>query len=289
MNTGCIPTKTLVASPGVAYLARRAAEFGVNVDPSVSVDMARVKARKDEIVEASNSGVTVGLGGLLRGFRTTSGRHAYDIDCEPDSTSIDGSHLLLAVGGTPNTDDLGLENPGVQVDERGFIRVDEALRTNIDEVWAIGEVNGRGALTHNSYDDHEIVAANLFDNDPRRTAYPILCYGLFIDPPLGRVGMTEREARASGRNVLMGRRMMPQVGRAREIGETRGFMKILEDADSREILGAALLGLSGNEAVHALLDIMYAQQPYTVIARAVHIHPTGSELIPPVLQSLRPL
>ena len=416
VNTGCVPTKTLVASARVAYLARRAAEFGVNVDPSVSVDMARVKARKDEIVEASNSSVTAWVEGmenvtLIRGharfegdrsisvngetltadrlfinvgararvpdfpglddvsYLTNSGMMELDrlpehllivggsyiglefaqmyrrfgsqvtviemqdrligrededvsaavreileeegvtvrlkaqclgfeqgpggvrmnIDCELDSTPIDGSHLLLAVGRRPNTDDLGLENAGVEVDERGFIHVDEALRTNVEGIWAIGEVNGRGAFTHTSYNDYEIVAANLFDNDPRRTTDRILCYGLFIDPPLGRVGMTEREARASGRNVLMGRRMMTQVGRAREFGETRGFMKVLVDADSKEILGAALLGLSGDEAVHALLDIMYAQQPYTVVSRAVHIHPTVSELIPTLLQSLRPL
>ena len=416
VNTGCIPTKTLVASARVAYLARRAAEFGVNIDKPVSVDMARVKARKDEIVAASNAGVTAWVEGmenvtLIRGharfedprsllvngealsaerifinvgararvpdfpgltdvgYLTNSGMMDIDflpehllivggsyiglefaqmyrrfgaqvtviemqdrliaredqdvseavlevlegegvtvrlqaeclgfergpggvrmnIECELDATPIDGSHLLLAVGRTPNTDDLGLANAGVEVNERGFILVDEALRTNIDGVWAIGEVNGRGAFTHTSYNDYEIVAANLFDDDPRRTSDRILCYGLFTDPPLGRVGMTEREARASGRNVLVGKRMMTQVGRAREAGETRGFMKILVDADSEQILGAALLGLAGDEAVHALLDMMYAQQPYTVVSRAVHIHPTVSELIPTVLQSLRPL
>ena len=416
VNTGCIPTKTLVASARVAYLSRRAAEFGLKIDEPVSVDMARVKARKDEIVAASNAGVTawvedmdnvtlirgharfegprtisvngetlsaerifinVGarartpdfpglteincltnsgmmeidtlpehlliVGGsyiglefaqmyrrfgaqvtvvemqerliarededvseavreILEGegvtvrlkaqcmaFERSPGGVRMDIECELDSTPIDGSHVLLAVGRTPNTDDLGLENAGIEVDERGFIRVDEALRTNIDGIWAIGEVNGRGAFTHTSYNDYEVVAANLFDNDPRRTSDRILCYGLFIDPPLGRIGMTEQEARASGRNVLVGKRMMTQVGRAREAGETRGFMKILVDADSKQILGAALLGLAGDEAVHALLDIMYAQQPYTVVSRAVHIHPTVSELIPTVLQSLRPL
>ncbi len=416
VNTGCIPTKTLVASARVAYLSRRAAEYGVKIDKPVSVDMARVKARKDEIVAASNAGLTAWVEDmenvtLIRGharfegpgsvsvngetlsagrifinvgararvpnfpgledvsYLTNSGMMDIDslpehllivggsyiglefaqmyrrfgaqvtviemqdrliaredqdvseavreileregvtvrlkaeclgfeqgpsgvrmnIDCEIDATPIDGSHVLLAVGRTPNTGDLGLENAGIEVNDRGFIPVDEMLRTNVEGVWAIGEVNGRGAFTHTSYNDYEIVAANLFDNDPRRTTDRILCYGLFIDPPLGRVGMTEGEARASGRNVLVGKRMMTQVGRAREFGETRGFMKILVDADSKQILGAALLGLSGDEAVHALLDVMYAQQPYTVVSRAVHIHPTVSELIPTVLQSLQPL
>jgi pyruvate/2-oxoglutarate dehydrogenase complex dihydrolipoamide dehydrogenase (E3) component len=416
VNTGCVPTKTLVASARVAYLAGRAAEFGVSIDSPVGIDMARVKARKDSIVDASNTGVTSWVEGmenvtLIRGharfegprsisvngealsadrifinvgararvpdfpglqevsyltnsgmmelvrlpdhllivggsyiglefaqiyrrfgarvtviemqerliarededvsdavreilegegvtvrlnaqclgFEQSPGGVRMNIDCELDATPIDGSHLLLAVGRTPNTHDLGLENAGIDVNDRGFIHVDEVLRTNVDGIWAIGEVNGRGAFTHTSYNDYEIVAANLFDNDPRQTTDRISCYGLFIDPPLGRVGMTEKEARASGRNVLMGKRMMTQVGRAREFGETRGFMKVLVDADSKEILGAALLGLSGDEAVHALLDVMYAKQPYTVISRAVHIHPTVSELIPTLLQSLRPL
>ena len=416
VNTGCIPTKTLVASARVAYLARRAGDFGVDIGSSVGVDMARVKARKDAIVEASNSGITAWVEGmenvtLIRGHARFEGPHSIsvgdqtltserifinvgararvpdlpglgqigyltnsgmmeidslpehllvvggsyiglefaqmyrrfgaqvtviemqdrliaredddvseavceilegegvtvrlkaqclglerspagvrmNIDCERDATPIDGSHVLLAVGRTPNTDDLGLEHAGIEVDDRGFIRVDELLHTNIEGVWAIGEVNGRGAFTHTSYNDYEIVAANLFDDDPRRTSDRIPCYGLFIDPPLGRVGLTERDARASGRNVLVGKRMMTQVGRARESGETRGFMKILVDADSKAVLGAALLGLNGDEAVHALVDVMYAQQPYTVVSRAVHIHPTVSELIPTVLQSLRPL
>ena len=156
-------------------------------------------------------------------------------------------------------------------------------------VWAIGDVNGRGAFTHTSYNDYEIVAANLFDNDERKVTDRILCYGLFIDPPLGRIGMTEKEVRASGRRALMGKRMMTRVGRAREFGETRGFIKIIVDADTEEILGAAMLGLSGDEAIHCLLDTMYARQPYTVISRAVHIHPTVAELIPTVLQEMQAL
>ncbi len=189
----------------------------------------------------------------------------------------------------PNTDDLGLEETGIETDQNGYIKVDEHLRTSEPGVWAIGDVNGRGAFTHTSYNDYEIVAANLFDHDPREVTDRIVCYGLFIDPPLGRIGMTEREVRASGRPALIGKRMMTRVGRAREFGETRGFIKILVDAETEEILGAAILGLHGDEAVHSLLDVMYAKKPYTLISRAVHIHPTVSELIPTVLQELSPL
>jgi pyruvate/2-oxoglutarate dehydrogenase complex dihydrolipoamide dehydrogenase (E3) component len=170
-----------------------------------------------------------------------------------------------------------------------MIIVDDHLRTNIPGVWAMGDVNGRGAFTHTSYNDYEVIAANLFDNDARSVADRIPCYGLFIDPPLGRIGMTETEVRASGRRALIGKRMMTRVSRAKEFGDTRGFIKIVVDADSEEILGAAILGLSGDEAIHCLLDIMYARKPYTVISRAVHIHPTVSELIPTVLQEMVPL
>jgi pyruvate/2-oxoglutarate dehydrogenase complex dihydrolipoamide dehydrogenase (E3) component len=156
-------------------------------------------------------------------------------------------------------------------------------------VWAIGDVNGQGAFTHTSYNDYEIVTANLFDDDERKVSDRILCYGLFVDPPLGRVGMTEKQVRDSGRKALVGKRMMTRVARAKEFGETRGFIKIIVDADTEEILGAAILGLNGDEAIHCLLDTMYARQPYTVISRAVHIHPTVAELIPTVLQELQPL
>jgi pyruvate/2-oxoglutarate dehydrogenase complex dihydrolipoamide dehydrogenase (E3) component len=189
----------------------------------------------------------------------------------------------------PNTHDLGLDAAGVETNGRGYIEVDDELRTSADGVWALGEVNGRGAFTHTSYNDFEIVAANLLDDDERLVSDRIPCYGLFIDPPLGRVGMTETEVRASGRSALIGTRPMSRVGRAREFGDTRGFIKILVDADTEEILGASILGLSGDEVVHCLLDVMYAGMPYTVISRAVHIHPTVAELIPTVLQSLTPL
>ena len=206
-----------------------------------------------------------------------------------DGQSVVGSHLLLAVGREPNTDDLGLENAGIETDSRGFIVVDDDLRTNVPDIWATGDVNGRGAFTHTSYNDYEIVAANLFDNDPRQVTDRITCYGLFIDPPLGRVGMTEREVRASGRKALIGKMKMTRVGRARERSESLGFMKILIDADTNKILGAAILGIGGDEIVHSILDVMYADAPYTVIQRAVHIHPTVTELIPTMLASLKPL
>ena len=416
VNVGCIPTKTLVGSARVAWQAKQAAEFGVEVGSPVTVDMARVKARKDEISGASRSGLVkwiesmnnvtlvrgharfdgprslevgderliadrifINVGGRARvpdfpgldqiGYFTNSSMMEVDflpehllivggsyiglefaqmyrrfgsqvtviemqdrliarededvsaavleilqgegvavqlgaqcigfepgpqgvrmaIDCEDDATPLDGSHVLLAVGRAPNTHDLGLDHAGIETDKRGFIPVDDQLRTGVEGVWALGEVNRRGAFTHTAYNDYEIVAANLLDGEQRRVSDRITCYGLFIDPPLGRAGMTEREARESGRQVLIGTRPMTKVGRAREFGETRGFMKILVDGETERVLGASILGLSGDEAVHTLLDLMYAKRPYTTLSRAVHIHPTVSELIPTVLQVLSPL
>lgn len=416
VNVGCIPTKTLVGSARVAWQARQAAGFGVVIDSPVRVDMARVKARKDEVAGASNAGVAAWIDGmdnvsLIMGHARFSGPRsvivddreleaeriyvnvgararvpdfpgladidyltnssmievdslpehllivggsyiglefaqmyrrfgarvtvvemqgrligredadvsaavqeilegegvtvrlkaeclAFEsgplgvrmaIDCQTDATPLDGSHVLLAVGRVPNTHDLGLDLAGIETNARGFITVDDELRTSNPNVWALGEVNARGAFTHTAYNDFEIAAANLLDDDPRRVSDRIQCYGLFIDPPLGRVGMTEGQVRESGRRALVGTRPMSRVGRAREFGETRGFMKVLVDADTQEILGASILGLNGDEAVHALLDAMYANQPYTVVARATHIHPTVAELIPTVLQDLTPL
>jgi len=420
VNDGCIPTKTMVASARAAHIARNAAEYGVVIDGSVSVDMKLVKARKDEISGKSNKGVEQWLKGtdnltvfegkgrfeshntvrvgdeLLQAdkiFINVGGRafippfpgldnidyltneNIMDIDflpehliiiggsyiglefaqmfrrfgskvtvvemasniiqrededvsntvlqvlekegvkfrlnsecispekqpekegneiivklhCSDESKEVRGSHLLLAVGRSPNTKDLGLEKAGIEVDERGFIKVDDQLQTNVPGVWALGDCNGQGAFTHTSYNDYEIVAANLLDDDNRRLSDRIVTYGLFVDPPLGRVGMTENQARESGRNVLIGKRPMTRVGRAVEQGQTEGFMKVLVDADSKEILGAAIIGLNGDEVVHSITDIMYAKAPYTVIQRAVHIHPTVSELIPTMLGELKPL
>jgi pyruvate/2-oxoglutarate dehydrogenase complex dihydrolipoamide dehydrogenase (E3) component len=205
------------------------------------------------------------------------------------ASQITGSHLLTAVGRRPNTDDLRLETAGIATDDRGFIKVDDQLRTNVEGVWALGDCNGRGAFTHTSYNDFEIVAANLLDRKRRRASDRIPAYALYTDPPLGRVGMTEVEASRSGRRVLVGKRPMTRIGRAVEKGETQGFMKVLVDADSKEILGAAILGVEGDEVVHSILDVMYARAPYTVIRRAVHIHPTVSELVPTVLGELQPI
>jgi pyruvate/2-oxoglutarate dehydrogenase complex dihydrolipoamide dehydrogenase (E3) component len=255
----------------------------------------RLIPREDEDVSKAVREVLEGEGVNIRlkAECVTVGRSAegvtVGISCDEEPKQLKGTHLLLAVGRVPNTNDLGLDQAGIESNERGLIVVDDCLRTNVPGIWAMGEVNGRGAFTHTAYNDYEIVAANLFDDDSRRVTDRILCYGLFIDPPLGRVGITEGEARASGRKVLVGKRMMTRVGRAREFGETRGFIKILVDADSEEVLGAVILGLNGDEVIHCLLDVMYAKMPYTVISRAVHIHPTVAELIPTVLQELEPL
>ncbi len=214
---------------------------------------------------------------------------AVGVSCTEGAPEIEGSHLLLAVGRRPNTDDLGLDKAGVEMDSRGYVVVDDQLCTNVPHVWAMGDVNARGAFTHTSYNDYEIVAANMFDDDARRVSDRILTYGLFIDPPLGRAGMTEREVRASGRPALIGKRAMTQVGRAKERSETQGFMKILIDAETKRILGAAILGIGGDEIIHSILDVMYADAPYTVIQRAMHVHPTVTELIPTMLGELSPL
>lgn len=416
VNNGCIPTKTMVASARAAHTARRAADYGVIIDGVISVDMKKVKARKDAVSGKSNKGVEswlkgtenltvyqgsaqfesahtvrvgeelleadkifINVGGQafvppfdgLKNIDYLTNENIMDIDflpkhlviiggsyiglefaqmyrrfgskvtviekssaiiqredkdvsdtikkvleneginfrlnaecispekqgdeivikldCSTGSNEVKGSHLLLAVGRTPNTKDLGLDKAGIDIDEQGYIKVDDQLQTNVTGIWALGDCNGQGAFTHTSYNDYEIVAANLLDNDPRRVSDRIITYGLFVDPPLGRVGMTERQARESGRNVLVAKRSMERIGRAVEKGETGGFMKVLVDADSKKILGAAIIGLNGDEVVHSITDVMYADAPYTVIQRAVHIHPTVSELIPTMLGELTPL
>jgi pyruvate/2-oxoglutarate dehydrogenase complex dihydrolipoamide dehydrogenase (E3) component len=416
INTGCTPTKTLIASGYAAHLARRAAEFGVTLSGTPTVDMKAVKARKDAVTAASRAAVERSLKGLqgctvyeaharligpkqikvadevLRAdkiFINVGGRavipsipgldevpyltnssmmnvdflpahlivlggsyvglefaqlyrrfgsdvtviepaprlvsrededvsraiadilEAEDIDIRVNSkavgvkkqgagiavtietagtrSQIDGSHLLLAVGRTPNTDDLGLEHAGVVTDARGYIEVDDQLCTSVPGIWALGDCNGRGAFTHTSYNDFEIVAANLLDNDQRRVTDRIPAYALYIDPPLGRAGMTEAEVRKSGRPALIATMAMENVSRAYEKSETKGFMKILVDRETKEILGASLLGLSGDEVIHCILDTMYAKAPSTVLQRAMHIHPTVSEFVPTMLDNLAPL
>jgi len=416
VNTGCVPTKALVASAYAAQLARRAAEYGVRIPGEVGVDMKRVKQRKDAISERSsrdleawlrglancrviegharfeapqrvsvngeqltaerifinvgaralvapmpgleqigyltnssmmdvdflpehlvivggsyiglefgqmyrrfgsrvtivekgarliarededvtqgvleilrNEGVEVELGAECMSVEKRDARIAVRLDCAGGAREVVGSHLLLAVGRVPNTGDLGLDKAGVEVDARGYIKVDDELRTGVPGIWALGDCNGRGAFTHTSYNDYEIAADNLLNGDRRSVRDRITAYGLFIDPPLGRAGMTDEEVRRSGRKALVGKRPMARVGRAIEKGETQGFMKICVDADTRQILGAAILGVGGDEAVHSLLDAMYAKAPYTTVQRAVHIHPTVSELLPTLLGELRPL
>ena len=413
VNYGCIPTKTLVASAHAAHVARRSAEFGVDVG-AVTVDMTKVKARKDKVMLDDRHGVESWLQGmagctLIRGHARFEGPHTIRVDDQlleaeqiflnvggravvpdiPGLSDVDfltnvgildlatlpehlviiggsyialefaqmyrrfgarvsvvekgprltarededvsaavkeileaegidihldatdmrvakrgngievypregadpvvGSHLLVATGRAPNIDDLGLEAAGVTTDRRGFIEVDDQLRTNVPHIWAMGDCNGQGAFTHTSYNDFEIVAANLLDDDPRRVSDRVSTYALYIDPPLGRAGLTVDQVRASGRRALVGKRPMTRVGRAVEKGETQGFMKVVVDAETEQILGAAILGVGGDEVVQDILDVMTAKLPYTAISRTMHIHPTVSELVPTMLQELTPL
>jgi len=214
---------------------------------------------------------------------------AVGLDCLEGHPKVIGSRILLAVGRQPNTDDLGLPAAGVQTDERGYITVDDQLRTSVSGIWALGDCNGRGAFTHTSYNDFEIVADNLLENDSRRVSDRIPVSALYIDPPLAQVGLTEKQVRESGRPALIGTRPMTKVGRAVEKGESQGFMKVLVDAETKKILGASILGTGGDEAVHCILSTMYAGAPYTTLSHAVNIHPTISELIPTMLQSMTPL
>lgn len=294
MNLDVVPEHLVVV--GGSYIGLEFAHLMRRLGSQVTVveRSARLVPREDEdvsdgirsILEAE--GVRFELGAECLSLSHAEERIVVGAACG-DGKGIVGSHVLLAVGRQPNTGDLGLEAAGIRTDARGYIVVDEQCRTSADGVWAVGDCNGRGAFTHTSWNDHEIVVANLFDGDPRRISDRIPCYALFIDPALGRVGMTEAEAKASGRRVLRAKMPMQRVGRAREAGETQGFMKVLVDADNQRLMGAAILGLNGDEVVHSLLDIMAADRPYTVISRAVHIHPTVSELVPTLLQQLRPM
>jgi pyruvate/2-oxoglutarate dehydrogenase complex dihydrolipoamide dehydrogenase (E3) component len=256
---------------------------------------SRLIAREDEDVSAAifdilqHEDIQIRLGTKCKGFARQEDQIIVSVEAPGGHSEIRGSHVLLAVGRRPNTDDLGLENAGVAVDPHGYIEVDDQLRTNVPGIWAMGDCNGKGGFTHTSYNDFEIVAANLLDNDPRRVSDRIPAYALYIDPPLGRAGMNEIAARASGRKVLKALRPMTKVGRAVEKGETLGFMKVLIDAGTQRIVGAAILGTGGDEVIHSILDVMYADKPYTVIQRAMHIHPTVSELIPTMLGELQPL
>jgi pyruvate/2-oxoglutarate dehydrogenase complex dihydrolipoamide dehydrogenase (E3) component len=251
-------------------------------DEEVSTAVAQVLEREGIVIRANAKCLSVAREGA-NGVRVHT-------SCESGEPDVTGSHLLLAVGRKPNTADLGLDAAGIDTDARGFVTVDEQLRsTSAAGVWALGDCNGRGAFTHTSYNDYEIVAANLFDNDPRRVGDRIPVYALFTDPPLARIGMSENDVRAGGKAALVARMPMTRVGRAREAGETQGFMKVLVDAESKRILGATMLGLNADEVIHGLLDVMAAGLPYTTIRRTVHIHPTVSELVPTLLEGLKPL
>jgi pyruvate/2-oxoglutarate dehydrogenase complex dihydrolipoamide dehydrogenase (E3) component len=416
VNVGCTPTKTLVASAYVAHVARRAADYGVKIEGTVTVDMKAVKARKDAVVAVFHDGVerslktlqgctvyeghgrfvaekkvavngselaadqifiNVGaraailpipgleqvpyltnssmmdidflpphlliLGGSYIGLEFAQAYRRFgskvtviefgprlisredddvsqavagflkeeDVDVRVKSqivgvekrgnsivakvestgtiSEIAGTHLLVATGRRPNTDDLSLDKAGIGTNARGYIQVDDQLRTNIPGIWAMGDCNGRGAFTHTSWNDFQIVAANLLDNDQRRVSDRIMAYALYTDPPLGRAGMTEAEVRRTGKPALISTLAMTDVMRAYEKGETKGFMKILVDRESKQILGASFLGLEGDEVIHCVLDTMYARAPYTVMQRAMHIHPTVSEFIPTMMDALEPL
>jgi pyruvate/2-oxoglutarate dehydrogenase complex dihydrolipoamide dehydrogenase (E3) component len=255
----------------------------------------RLIAREDEDVSAAileileKEGVRVRLNATCIALEKQGVRIVAGVDCTNGPPKISGSHLLLATGRRPNTDDLGLESADVKTDARGYITVDDELRTTVPHIWALGDCNGRGAFTHTAYNDFEIVAANLLDNDKRRLSDRISTYALFIDPPLGRAGMTDAEVRKSGRKALVGKRPMTRVSRAVEKGETQGFMKVVVDAESKEILGAAILGPGGDEVVHSVLGLMYAKASGKALQRSMHIHPTVSELLPTLMGELTPL
>ncbi|WP_109126542.1 FAD-containing oxidoreductase [Dyella sp. C11] len=248
-------------------------------DPDVSAAVVDILQRE---------GITLHLGAECIELQGGAGKVCVIAECAEPRMEVHGTHLLMAVGRQPNTDDLGLDKAGVEMDDHGYVVVDDQCRTNVEGIWAMGDCNGRGAFTHTSYNDYEIVAANVLDNEPRRISDRIPAYALYIDPPLARIGLTEHEALQHGYDVQVGVRPMTRVGRAIERGETLGFMKVLVDRQSERLLGAAILGASGDEAIHCLLDVMYADAPFRTVTHAVHIHPTVSELLPTTLQDLHP-
>jgi pyruvate/2-oxoglutarate dehydrogenase complex dihydrolipoamide dehydrogenase (E3) component len=295
MGVDFLPERLIIVGGG--YIGLEFAQMFRRFGSEVSlIEMGpRLAGKEDEDVSQAireileGEGVEVRLNAKCIEFSKRGELTVAHLDCKEASREAAGTHVLLAIGRRPNTDDLGLQKAGVKMNARGYIETDDQLRTTAPGIWAMGDCNGKGAFTHTSYNDFEIVAANVLDNDPRRVSDRIVTYGLFIDPPLGRAGLTEAEVRKSGRKALVGKRPMTRVGRAVEKGETQGFMKIAVDAETHQILGAAILGVGGDEAIHCILDVMYAKAPYTVLQRAVHIHPTVSELIPTMLGELQPL
>jgi pyruvate/2-oxoglutarate dehydrogenase complex dihydrolipoamide dehydrogenase (E3) component len=304
-NVGILELETLPSHLIVVGGSYVGLEFGqifrrFGSEVTVIEKSSRLVSHEDEDVSAAiksfleKEGIKVRLNAECINLKPHGDGAAVGVNCPDDGSDSIGSHVLLAVGRRPNTDDLGLNRAGIQHDKHGFITVDDQLRTNVPGIWALGDCNGRGAFTHTAYNDYEIVAANLLDpvvpdQAPRRVTDRILCYALYTDPPLGRVGLTEADVRKSGKPALIGTRPMTKVARAIEKGETEGFIKVLVDANSKQILGASILGTGGDEAIHCILDTMYARAPYTTIQRAVHIHPTVSELLPTVFGDLKPL
>ncbi len=281
---------------GGSYIALEFAQMYRRFGAAVTVveKGPRLTSREDEDVSATvkeileAEGIDVVLDATS--MRITKQENGFQLIPRDGAAPVIGTSLLVATGRRANTDDLGLDAAGIETDERGnYIIVDDQLRTNVEGVWAMGDCNGKGAFTHTSYNDFEIVAANLLDDDPRRVSDRVTTYALYIDPPLGRAGMTVDEVRRSGRKALVGKRPMTRVGRAVEKGETQGFMKVVVDAETEQILGAAIFGVGGDEVIHSVLDIMTAKLPYTAISRTMHIHPTVSELVPTMLQELTPL
>ena len=295
MDVDFVPEHLVVI--GGSYIGLEFAQIYRRFGAEVTVcEMApRLIGREDEDVSdevraiLEREGITVRTGATCLAVEKSAHGIAVGVACDSGAPRIEGSHLLLATGRNPNTDDLGLDRAGVATDARGFIAVNDQLETSVPGVYALGDVNGRGAFTHTSWNDYEIVAANLFDGGTRRLTDRIPTYALFTDPPLGRVGMSFNEARATGRPLLAAKMPMTRVGRARESGETQGFMKIVVDAETKRILGAALLGMAGDEVVQSILEVMYADVPYTSINRGVHIHPTVTELVPTLLEGLKPM
>jgi pyruvate/2-oxoglutarate dehydrogenase complex dihydrolipoamide dehydrogenase (E3) component len=295
MDVDFLPEHLIII--GGSYIGLEFAQMFRRFGSKVTViEMApRLVAREDEDVSMGIADFLEAEGVELRLNATclAAEKHpdgiAVNVDCQEGAPRVIGSHLLFAAGRRPNTDDLGLDQAGIATDERGYIKVDDQLRTSVPGVWALGDCNGKGAFTHTAYNDFEIVAANLFENDARRVSDRLTAYALYTDPPLGRCGMTEAEVRKSGRPALIATMPMEDVSRAYEKGETNGFMKILVDRETKQFLGASFLGLNGDEIIHTVLDQMYAKAPYSVMQRAMHIHPTVTELLPTMLGELREL
>lgn len=295
MDIDFLPSHLLIL--GGSYVGLEFAQIYRRFGSEVTVIEAgpRLIAREDADVSRAvadflkEEGIDVRVASKIIGVEKQGDSLAAKIDSAGKITQTTADHLLVATGRRPNTDDLGLDNAGIATDARGYIQVDDQLRTNISGIWAMGDCNGRGAFTHTSYNDFEIVAATLLDNDRRRVSDRITAYALYTDPPLGRAGMTEAEVRKTGKSALISTMAMKDVMRAYEKGETKGFMKIIVDRDDKQILGASFLGVEADEVIHCVLDTMYAKAPYTVIQRAMHIHPTVSEFIPTMMDNLKPL